>query len=993
MNAISILSASFVNLSEAPVNVVLLAMLTVFLTLAWALLPAIAGRIPRWRVARRRAISLGIGLILASLVTLVAGTRAHSAESGGQETAKTTRKPSPVRHHSGPYERTRSTVTISGRALDNTGRPVADAVIQVVDNNSMISDDRVLGKTNSGADGRYILREISIPVLTPPQSAIPKPTESRFEVSGWAPGKAFTWHKTQSYRPEPRPAKPDAKDSGQVFFEGETIIADLVFGPSARLNGTVTDDTGKPVSGALVQVGYINDVRRPEGSGTWYCAAIDPQQAEDLAFNGIASVPASLRSAHTDDLGRYVIDGLPREAKLLTLIDFKPSYSEHSLTIATSKEQFQGVLSVGHEGILNHTFVVPRTVRVRAILAASGKPAAAVTVTAEGTKMQRGGSVAKTDADGMAVLQLQPDNYTLRIEPPTDADAVVSKQPFTVTNEPSERSVDVKVDPAAVVIFEATVAATGEPVAGIGFEYETDTTRVRKPVHSQTVFVDHPVTGPDGRLRVVMTAGTRRFFPILTRGIEFVSVENSLVAPVPGKPIIARFAFRKAAILRGPEQQPPKDELIAQLNERWKSQRDLIRHGRARATRYYQSSDGIDPGQLTKLLDSLDPDRVPAIFDLIRKEFPEAEPASPLAFLVTVDEPRRREEWPAPHPAVRVFNGRESIAYSAENAQVDVTDNSGKSTLGIAIEGIESSVYLESTGGAITERANGKVTIEKKTDTFSSRRVVDAATGFVYRDSFRYHNGSSATEHWQFAPRSTPQGLVIPGMSIVLHTYGDRTNPIWIRTIESIDLTTPIAPESFVVSVPAGTMILDYREGRDDSYRGMLRAQVTDVVTQADEIAATRKRFVPPVKAGDRAPAIDATVWLNQSGKTDPPKLEGKVVLVEFWGITCGPCVGQLPEVREAVEHFAGTDLVIIGLHDSSGTLKELAEFAAKRGITYQLAIDRESKESGWFGVTFAAYGIRGIPSAAVLDRDGKVAFVGDFREAIEKAAALLKKD
>ncbi len=295
--------------------------------------------------------------------------------------------------------------------------------------------------------------------------------------------------------------------------------------------------------------------------------------------------------------------------------------------------------------------------------------------------------------------------------------------------------------------------------------------------------------------------------------------------------------------------------------------------------------------------------------------------------------------------------------------------------------------------GAITERANGKVTIEKKTDTFSSRRVADAATGFVYRDSFRYHNGSSATEHWQFAPRSTPQGLVIPGMSITLHTYGDLTNPIWIRTIESIDLTTPVAPESFVVSVPAGTLLLDYREGRDDSYRGILRAPVTDILARADEIAATRKRFVPPVKPGDRAPAIEATVWLNQFGKTDPPKLEGKVVLVDFWGISCGPCVGQLPEVREAVEHFAGTSLMIIGLHDSSGTVKELAEFAAKRGLTYPLAIDREPKESGWFGATFAAYGIRGIPSAAVLDRQGKLAFVGDFRQAIEKAAEILKKE
>jgi len=120
--------------------------------------------------------------------------------------------------------------------------------------------------------------------------------------------------------------------------------------------------------------------------------------------------------------------------------------------------------------------------------------------------------------------------------------------------------------------------------------------------------------------------------------------------------------------------------------------------------------------------------------------------------------------------------------------------------------------------------------------------------------------------------------------------------------------------------------------------------------------------------------------------------LDGKVVLVDFWGITCGPCVAELPDVREAVEHFAGTDLVVVGLHDSSGTLKEVAEFAAKRGISYPLAIDHPAKEEGWFGATFAAYGVRGIPAAAVIDRGGKVVFVGRFPDALARAAALLKE-
>jgi len=98
----------------------------------------------------------------------------------------------------------------------------------------------------------------------------------------------------------------------------------------------------------------------------------------------------------------------------------------------------------------------------------------------------------------------------------------------------------------------------------------------------------------------------------------------------------------------------------------------------------------------------------------------------------------------------------------------------------------------------------------------------------------------------------------------------------------------------------------------------------------------------------------------------------------------------RLPEVREAADHFKGTDLVILGLHDSSGTLEQVAGFAAKRALNYPLAIDRTATEEGWFGQTFAAYGVRSIPGAAVIDRQGKIAFVGGFNEPLGKAASLL---
>ena len=156
---------------------------------------------------------------------------------------------------------------------------------------------------------------------------------------------------------------------------------------------------------------------------------------------------------------------------------------------------------------------------------------------------------------------------------------------------------------------------------------------------------------------------------------------------------------------------------------------------------------------------------------------------------------------------------------------------------------------------------------------------------------------------------------------------------------------------------------------------------------------SSRNRSIEPVlKAGQPAPPIKPASWLDRNGPTDPPDLAGKVVLVDFWGITCGPCVAELPEVQAAADHFAARskDFVLIGLHDSGGTAEQVAEFARKRGLTFRLAVDRPADEDGWFGATFKDYGVRGIPAAAVIDRQGKVAFVGRFPEALQKAADLL---
>jgi hypothetical protein len=77
-----------------------------------------------------------------------------------------------------------------------------------------------------------------------------------------------------------------------------------------------------------------------------------------------------------------------------------------------------------------------------------------------------------------------------------------------------------------------------------------------------------------------------------------------------------------------------------------------------------------------------------------------------------------------------------------------------------------------------------------------------------------------------------------------------------------------------------------------------------------------------------------------------------------------------------AVEHFTSKELVVFRLHDSSGTPEKVADFASKRGLTWTLAINRPGDG---FGATFDRYGVRAISSAAVIDRHGKLVYLGIF--------------
>ncbi len=102
---------------------------------------------------------------------------------------------------------------------------------------------------------------------------------------------------------------------------------------------------------------------------------------------------------------------------------------------------------------------------------------------------------------------------------------------------------------------------------------------------------------------------------------------------------------------------------------------------------------------------------------------------------------------------------------------------------------------------------------------------------------------------------------------------------------------------------------------------------------------------------------------------------KGKVVLLDFWEVWCGPCIASIPNLEALQQKYKSKGFDVYGIIHDKENLQPSKSLAQKMKVSFELGVGNEQSRN--------VYAVNALPLYVLIGRSGKISYISEGYSAL----------